>query len=155
MTASICVLGVGNELFTDEGFGVVAAREVATWGLEGVEVLDGGTLGLGLVPTVAECESLLILDAIARAGAGPGEIIELHGDEVPRYTAQVMSVHQIQLSDALAAAEWAGRVPARIAAVGAVPFSLDTGYGLTAQMSDRLPAVLAATRRILQCWSEG
>jgi len=151
--ASVCVLGVGNELFTDEGLGVVAAREVGGWGLPGVEALDGGTLGLALAPEIADRDCLLILDAITAAGRVPGELIELRGEQVPAHHAQVMSVHQIQLGDALAAAELSGVLPKRIVALGIVPFDLTTGFGLSEPMRARLPDLLSAARRVLDEWS--
>ena len=69
----ILVLGIGNELFTDEGLGVVAARRIAQSGLPGVEVLDGATLGLALLPEIADRDAVLLLDAIV-AGYVDGDL---------------------------------------------------------------------------------
>ena len=52
--APILVLGLGNELFTDEGLGIHAARRIEAMGLDGVDVLDGGTLGIALLPERSE-----------------------------------------------------------------------------------------------------
>jgi hydrogenase maturation protease len=150
--APILVLGVGNELFTDEGLGCVAARAVQRLDLPGVEVLDGSTLGIALLPSLADRDGVLLLDATVRRDAAPGEVIVLLGDDVPASRHLTMSAHQIGVSEALAAAELAGRRPPRLAAVGMVPVSLETGYGLSEQVARGLPDMVRAACGILRDW---
>ncbi len=100
----VLVLGVGNELFTDEGLGVAAARQVAELDLPGVRVVDGGTLGLALLPEIIDRDAVLILDAIVAGDTPAGALLVLHGEQVSRAGALLMSAHQIGIGDALAAA---------------------------------------------------
>lgn len=151
----VLVLGVGNELLTDEGLGVEAARRLAGLELAGVEVLDGATLGLGLLPEIADRQCLLLLDAMVADDARPGDVLTLLGDDVPHTRSLLLSVHEIGVADALAAAELAGRAPGQIAAVGMVPESLATGYGLTPLVQAHLPGVLAAALDVLRSWGVG
>ena len=146
------VLGLGNELFTDEGVGVEAARRVGELGIMDVEIVDGGTLGLGLLPEIEGRRGVLVLDAVVSDGAEPGTLLHLERADLLRPHLLLYSAHQIGVQEALAAAELAGGAPEFVAGVGLVPFSLDTGYGLTAAAEARLPALVGAAVGILASW---
>lgn len=151
--APVLVLGVGNELFTDEGLGCVAARAISNLALPGVEVLDGSTLGIALLPSLAGRHGLLLLDATIGRDADPGDLLVLRGEEVPASRHLTMSAHQIGTSEALAAAGLAGCRPHLLAAVGMVPVSLATGYGLSTEIAARIPAMVRAACEVLREWS--
>lgn len=150
--ALYAVLGLGNELFTDEGVGVVAARQVGSLGLEDVEVLDGGTLGLSLLPEVEGRRGLLVLDAMVGAGHRPGDVVVMGPDELVRPRFLLMSAHQVGIAETLGAAALLGRTPPLLAAVGMVPFSLETGFGITPEASARLPDMVTSALGILEGW---
>ena len=150
--APVLVLGVGNELFTDEGLGCVAARAVGRLDLPGVEVLDGSTLGIALLPALAGRDAVLLLAATVRSDAAPGDLLVLRGEEVPASRHLTMSAHQIGVSEALAAAELAGCRPPQLAAVGLVPVSLETGCGLSDAVAQRIPDLVRAACGILRDW---
>ena len=71
--AETLVLGLGNILLGDEGLGVrVVERLLEQYGFpEGVRVMDGGTLGLDLLPYVEDAARLLVVDAV-QARKAPG-----------------------------------------------------------------------------------
>jgi hydrogenase maturation protease len=146
------VLGLGNELFTDEGLGVQAAWEVGKAGLRDVEVLDGGTLGMALLPEIEGRQGLLVLDAMVAAGSRPGDVVVLGPEELVRPRMLLMSAHQVGIAETLGAATLLGSSPRLLAAVGMVPFSLETGYGISARARDRLPAMVESALEILQRW---
>lgn len=148
----VLVLGIGNELFRDEGLGVAAARRIAELDLDRVRVLDGGTLGLALLPVLTEHDSVLVLDAIVAADHRPGEVVVLRDADVRRGDGILISAHQLGFVDALAAAEFAGRQPRRLAAVGMVPVCLDTGYGLSAPVRAGLDRLVDTALRVLSGW---
>ncbi len=62
----VVVMGLGNLLWADEGFGIrVAERLYARYHWpEEVEIVDGGTQGLNLLGYVEQASHLLLLDAI-------------------------------------------------------------------------------------------
>lgn len=150
--AETLVLGIGNELFTDEGLGVVAARRIADLALPGVEVLDGATLGLALLPEIADRTSVLLLDAVVAGELAPGTVLTLAADQIPMARSIMMSAHQIGVVDALAAAELAGCAPRRLAAVGMVPISLEMGYGLSPDAERGLDEVVDQALCQLAAW---
>ena len=63
---TILVLGIGNLLWADEGFGVRCVEQLnAGYDFpESVRVMDGGTQGIFLLPWVRSASRLLIFDAI-------------------------------------------------------------------------------------------
>jgi len=152
VTAPNLVLGLGNELFTDEGIGIAAARRFEELALPGIDVVDGGTLGIALLPTVAGRASVLVFDAVVAADARPGDIVVLEADEVRRGTQILYSAHQLGINEVLIAAELAGAERPNVAAVGLVPFSLDTGYGITPEARECLPAMIERGLSILTAW---
>jgi hydrogenase maturation protease len=145
----VLVLGLGNELFTDEGVGVVASRRIAELDLTDTEVVDGGTLGLGLLPTIEGRGGLLILDAVVDSDLPPGSIVVYGGEDLRREARLLYSAHQLGVNEILAAADLAGVTPSEVAAVGMVPASVETGYGLTSTAEGALTEMVDAARRVL------
>lgn len=151
----ILVLGIGNPLWGDEGFGlaVLSALE-ANWRLPaGVATLDGGTQGMYLLPHVQAARRLLVLDAIDFA-LPPGTPLVLRDSDVPRLMgARRLSLHQTTFQDVLAAAELLGGVPQRMALVGVQCRSLqDFGGPLSAEVADAIPAAVTQTVAVLTEW---
>ena len=92
----ITVLGIGNIVLRDEGFGVrVAEYLMAHYTFpDRVQVLDGGTLGMELLRFVAGTKRLLLLDAV-RGDKAPGETYRLAGTEVKAHFQDKLSAHEI------------------------------------------------------------
>jgi hydrogenase maturation protease len=132
MAASrVLVLGIGNILWADEGFGVraVEAFHRAYETPPEVTVLDGGTQGLYLVNFVQETEHLLVFDAIDY-GLAPGTLKLVRDDEVPRFTgAKKMSLHQTGFQEVLSAADLLGSYPRRLTLIGCQPQDLEDWGG--------------------------
>ncbi|MBW2689445.1 MAG: HyaD/HybD family hydrogenase maturation endopeptidase [Deltaproteobacteria bacterium] len=150
---SILVLGLGNTIMTDDGFGVEVVTTLSSrYHFQGpVKLLDGGTLGLDLLPHLEEIESLLIIDALDMR-AEPGKIFRLEGDEVPRAFASKLSVHQMGLQDLLAVAELQGHVPRNLVVWGVQPKSIEMGTELTATVAAAVEPVVANILDELQEW---
>ncbi len=126
MTDRVLVLGIGNVLWADEGFGVRCVEHLAaTRAFEGeVTLLDGGTQGLYLLPFLEEADVLLVFDAIDY-GLEPGTMKVVLDEDVPAYMgAKQMSLHQTGFQDVLAAAQLTGRCPAHIVLIGVQPVDL-------------------------------
>lgn len=151
----VLVLGIGNVLWADEGFGVRAV-EVLDSLYEfpaNVQLMDGGTQGLYLVNHVTDATHLLVFDAIDY-GLPPGTLKRVQGAEVPRFMgAKKMSLHQTGFQEVLAAAELLGKLPAHLALVGIQPEELDDyGGSLRPQVREQLPAALETGLEILTEW---
>jgi hydrogenase maturation protease len=151
----VLVLGIGNLLWADEGFGVRAAEALhAGFRLPAeVRVMDGGTQGLFLLPYVQRASRLLIFDAID-FGLAPGEIRVIRDDEVPRYMgAKKVSMHQTGFQEVLACARLLGDYPTRLALIGVQPVVLDDyGGSLRPQVRARIPEAVALAVEVLREW---
>ena len=150
----VLVLGIGNVLWADEGFGVraVEALHAACEFPAGVLLMDGGTLGLNLYEPVATARRVLVFDAIDFA-LPPGTLRVLRGDDVPAWGRTKLSPHQTGFNDVLALAGLNGRAPATIAAIGVQPVELsDFGGSLTDPVRARIPEAVALAVRELASW---
>lgn len=149
------VLGIGNILWADEGFGVRAVEEFHARFATGddVTVLDGGTQGLYLVQFVEACDHLLVFDAIDY-GLEPGTLRVVRDEAAPRFTgAKKMSLHQTGFQEVLSAADLLGRYPSRLALIGCQPLDLeDWGGPLTEPVRQAIEPALAAALETLGEW---
>lgn len=150
---SILVLGLGNTIMTDDGFGVkVVTRLSSRYHFQaGVKLIDGGTLGLDLLPELEELDSLLIIDALDMR-AQPGAIFRLEGEEVPRAFASKLSVHQMGLQDLLAVAQFQGHAPRNLVVWGVQPESIEMGTELTATVAQTIEPVAEKVLEELHAW---
>lgn len=140
----VLVLGLGNAVMTDDAFGSrVAEALLARYRFpENIAVIDGGTLGLDLLPRLEEIDRLLIVDAL-EMGAAPGTVFRLQDDEVPRAFASKLSVHQMGVQDLLAVAELQGHLPPQLVVWGVQSGSIEMGMELTAPVARALEEVVA------------
>jgi hydrogenase expression/formation protein len=129
----ILVLGIGNLLWADEGFGVRAVEALAEGRAfpERVTLMDGGTQGFNLLGPVEEADALLLFDAVD-FGLEPATLHVLRDAEVPAFMgAKKMSLHQTGFQDVLAAAALKDRAPEAMTLIGCQPVELeDYGGGL-------------------------
>jgi hydrogenase maturation protease len=141
--SSLLILGLGNLLCRDDGLGAFVAQEIAGTRIipEGVRVLDGGTLGLALLPYLEDAERAVLVDAIQTDDA-PGTFVRLEGDEVGPAVAARLSVHQVGVSDLIEAARWRDRIPPTLVLLGLVPESTDLGVGLSPAVLAGMPALV-------------
>lgn len=139
---ALLILGLGNMLCEDDGAGVAAvARICRDYTLpEGARVLDGGTLGLSLLPYLQDAERLILVDAIL--GNKPGDLVRLDGSDVAHAAAHRMSVHQIGVSDLLHGVHLTGRAPSVMVLHGVVPASMELSVELTPAVEAALPKLI-------------
>jgi hydrogenase maturation protease len=138
---------------TDDAFGyrmIKALQGRFTFPSE-VTVLDGGTLGLDLLPQLEGIDRLLVIDAL-EMGALPGTVFRLEGEEVPRAFAGKLSVHQMGLQDLLAVAELQGNLPAELVVWGVQPDSIEMGLELTASVAAAMEEAIAGVVGELRRW---
>ncbi|MDR3591495.1 MAG: HyaD/HybD family hydrogenase maturation endopeptidase [Negativicutes bacterium] len=149
----ITVLGIGNILLQDEGFGVRIIEELQRRYRfpEAVQVLDGGTLGMDLLRFIGGSEKLLVVDAIA-GGGPPGSFYHLAGDDVKVYFSEKVSLHELGIRDVLAALEVLGQPVAEVVVLGVEPAVLDLGLELTPVVAAAVDETVAAVLAQLKDW---
>ena len=137
------VLGVGNELFKDEGVGVHAARILQAKLLPSggnVEVIDGGT-SPDIWSLIDGADKLIIVDAV-RGGCEPGTIYRFTPQQIVADRGIVTSVHQMGILENLSLMELVGGKPKETVIVGVEPAELEPGLELSAKLQERMPKII-------------
>lgn len=147
------VIGLGNPLMGDDGLGLAAlARLREAWDVPAdVELVDGGTWGMNLLPIIEDAGRVLLIDAINIA-AEPGTEVEIPRERLPRYLATKISPHQVDLCDVLALAELRGTLPEQTTAVGLQPATVELSNELSDVLRCRLDELVGSVVRLLESW---
>lgn len=149
----IVLIGIGNILLRDEGVGVHvinAIKKRYTFS-PGVEIVDGGTMGLDLLPLIEGRDKVLIVDAVDFKKE-PGYIGVLERDDIPSVLDSKLSVHHINLSDVLFALKIMESMPEEICLIGIQPKSLDVGVGLTDEINVNIDILIERILERLKVW---
>ncbi|MBK1717279.1 HyaD/HybD family hydrogenase maturation endopeptidase [Thiocystis violacea] len=146
------MLGIGNVLWADEGFGVRVVERIARDYRFGSNprLLDGGTQGIYLVDQVRWADVLVVFDAIDY-GLPPGTLKRIEGEAVPQFLgARKMSLHQTGFQEVLALAALLGDPPGHQVLIGVQPVELeDFGGSLTTPVKAMIEPAIEAARTYL------
>lgn len=140
------VLGVGNILLKDEGFGVHTIWELEKRRHElnlpqDVEIIDGGTLGLDLLHFIENKDRLIVVDII-NAGASPGTIFRFKPQDIQTLNVKKLSFHQVTLFDVLTMAEGMGKAPKETIIIAVQPKEIGWGMEVTEELKKKIPKVI-------------
>lgn len=140
----VLVLGVGNVMLGDEGLGVHIARHLLDTYIfpPGIEIIDGGTGGLALLPFIRSARRVIVVDAI-ETGAEPGSIFMFDAGEIEEIEKTRISLHDMGIMDVLNTAGILGDQP-EATIIGVQPEKMDD-FG--AGMSE---AVCASMTRVVE-----
>lgn len=149
----VLVLGIGNILMMDEGVGNRIASDLQSNYRfpDDVRVMDGGTMGLGMISLFRGVEFLLFADAVDGTGHPAGTVVRVSPEAIAPN--QVMhSLHDMRLIDVLEAARLVDITPAA-ECVGVQVENLSPAeltIGLTEALEAAVPRALAAVLHILE-----
>ncbi len=156
MMKSILILGLGNPLQSDDGIGSVVAQALEDVQAHGhtplpddVEVMDGGTPGIGLLNLVEGRRRVIIVDAAAMQQA-PGTIVRFTPDQVNlEETKRLFSLHASGIAESLALARALKVSLPEIVVLGVQPGRIDWGQGLSEPVQAAVPRVIEMVLREL------
>ena len=150
---SMAVVGIGNNLLTDDGAGIHALQELALESADDdLACIDGGTVGLALLDRLSNLNGLIALDAMI-LGKSPGSVTVLQGEDMDTHLRnQKGSVHEVGLSDLLDALRLRGELPAHRALIGIEPENMDWGTEPTAPVAAAVPEAAALARQLVREW---
>ena len=144
----ILILGVGNILYSDEGFGVFVADHLYrhyTFA-DHVTVMDGNVMGINLLGVVSEADRIIVVDAVRNNGA-PGDFHRLEGDAIPKRILAKNSLHQVDLLEALTLCQALDKQPKTII-LGVEPKDITTlKVGLTPDVEAKVGEMI---QKVLQ-----
>jgi hydrogenase maturation protease len=122
----IMILGIGNILLSDEGFGVRVVerlREQYKFA-DNISVVDGGVMGLDLLGIISEADHLIVVDTVKNNGE-PGDLYRLEAEAVKDQVASKSSLHQVDFTDVLTMCRALGKVPETVI-LGVEPKDIET-----------------------------
>ena len=136
--SQITILGIGNILLTDEGFGVrVIEKLFEQYDFpDNVAIVDGGVLGIHLLGTLSKTRHLIVVDAVKNKQA-PGTLYRLEKEELPERILMKNSLHQTDFLETLTLCQMIDKSPETIVVLGAEPEDIET------HSVDLTPAVAA------------
>jgi len=142
------VLGIGNLLMNDDAAGVRVVQALAEKYVfpDEVTLLDGGTLGLDLLPYLEGVDRLLVVDAV-ETGEATGTLVRLTGDDIPLTLATKVSPHQMGLKDLLLVAELQGHAAAEMVLWGVQPGSIEMDIEMSPEVA---AAVIQLQDKVLE-----
>jgi len=149
----VLVLGIGNLVMSDDGVGVKVVQRLQREYrfADTVAIMDGGTLGLDLLPKLEGIERLIVVDAI-ETGQKPGTCVRLTGRELPIALETKVSPHQMGLKDLLSVAELLGHSPREMVLIGVQPGSIEMDTELTAGVEVKLDELTRMVLNELDAW---
>jgi hydrogenase maturation protease len=150
----ITILGIGNILLTDEGFGVrVIEKLFDEYEFpDHVAVVEGGVLGIHLLGTLSKADHLIVVDAVKNKQP-PGTLYRLEKDELPERILMKNSLHQTDFLETLTLCEMIDKAPQTIVVLGAEPedivtHSAELTPAVAAQVDETVTRVLAELDRL-------
>jgi hydrogenase maturation protease len=150
----VVVLGLGNILMEDEGIGVHAVNHLEEnyrFKPE-IEIVDGGTSGLDLLPFFGTEKSILLIDAV-NFDMAPGTVGVLEDDDILAQLDPKISLHHLGLSDLISISELTDRKAKKMTLLGIQPESMEN---LDLEMTDTIKGVfdkvIMNALRILKEW---
>ncbi len=149
----ITLIGLGSILMRDEGVGVAAVKALQER-LElppELEVVDGGTSGLDLLPYIEGRDRVLFVDAV-NFRKEPGYIGVLSNQEIPALFGPKGSLHHLGLMDVLAAAQLMDIAPPDVCLIGIQPQTIELGLELSQLIQEKMELLLDRIRGKLEEW---
>lgn len=145
MSQRILIMGIGNPLMSDEGVGVRVAELLMSGYVlpDTVEVVDAGTMGLGIINLLRNREYVIVVDAIDGTGHPPGTVVLLSPEDLAPN--QIMhSLHDTRFADVLQAAALTG-IQTEAICIGIQVGSMEQWVTeLTPEVEAALPTALSA-----------
>lgn len=142
-TEKITVMGLGNILLTDEGFGVHVIRKLCeSYEFpDNVELIDGGVLGFNLLSIILETDKLIVVDVIQNSRK-PGTLYRIAHHEIPNRIKAKNSLHQLDFLETLTKCQAIGDMPETVI-IGTEPQDIETFcLELTPKLNDKINAVV-------------
>lgn len=147
------VMGLGNVLLGDDGFGPAVCDELCSWQSEShrghlpaeTRIMDGGTLGTALMPWLVEASAIVIVDAVDLPGT-PGSLLVWR----PPSLADSQADGGSGLADLLAVAIFHGMPSERVSLVGVIPAAIGPRAGLSTAVRAAVPQ--AASMAAQEIW---
>ena len=152
-SADVTVLGIGNLLMGDEGVGVhlVQTLEESYTFSPAINLIDGGTTGLDLIPYFEDCKKMIIVDAVDFQKE-PGHIGTLYNEEIHYRFNTKLSLHHAGLADVLSVIKLTDIPSPDMMLIGVQPQIVEMGIKLSDVISNEMEQLLNKVIEKLEEW---
>lgn len=140
--SKVIILGIGNLLLKDEGIGIHLIQNLEKETLPpGVELVDGGTSTLNILPCIKGADKIIVVDAL-KAGGEPGSVYRCRPSDLIPSEEAPMSLHHIDFLQALKMTKLLGEdLEPRTVIIGVEPLQIEWAIGLTPTLEAKIPAL--------------
>lgn len=149
-------MGIGNTLLQDDGIGVHVTEKYRSTHRSDplINVLDGGTIGLSLLPEIEDADAVIIVDA-SEIGERPGTMRIFRNREInQQLSGKRRSVHEVALYDLFSAASIRGRSPAQRVLIAIQPECTEWGLDPTPAVKAAIPMACEAISSMTKGWQD-
>ncbi|RLI85321.1 MAG: hydrogenase maturation protease [Archaeoglobales archaeon] len=147
MKKKIVVVGIGNLLLGDEGFGIRVVEELRKLKLpENVEVHDGGTLGLQILNFLDNADFAIIVDVVKAKGK-PGQLFVFEINDAK--SKPMLSMHDLDLVKAVEIGKFAYNLPKKIVVVGVEPEKIEESLELSEGVRKAIPKAVSKVLELI------
>lgn len=149
---NVLILGIGNSLLTDDGFGIHVTRALEEKGGlgENITILDGGTLGLALLPDIEVADHLIVVDA-AQMYEEAGHMKVLEGIDMDNHLSKHKStVHEVAMVDLLSAVRLTGHEPKTRTLIAVQPENIEWGMEPTEKVKAQIDPACTKIHEIIE-----
>ena len=153
----VLVMGIGNTLLQDDGIGVHVTDLFKSSRApdHNLAVIDGGTIGLSLLPEIEDADAVIIVDA-SEIGECPGAMRIFRNREIDQQlSGKRRSVHEVALYDLFSAAAIRGRSPQERVLIAIQPACTDWGLDPTPEVKASIPLACEAITSLTEHWQNG
>jgi hydrogenase maturation protease len=149
MTSRTLVLGLGNELLSDDGVGIKAARALREELQLQVDVIECSESGLSLLDYLEGYERVLLLDAILTGRHPPGTVLEFCTQDFS--DTFILSPHSAGIPELLQLAQRLGiHFPKKLYILAIEVENLfELGGKLTPAVEDALPEFISKGKELI------
>ncbi len=151
---TVAVLGLGNYLMSDEGLGVHVVRDLQKnyRFSPQIQLIDGGTTGMDLLPYFEANDRIMLIDAVI-FNHKPGYIDIIQNDDILKFITTKTSLHQLGLKDLLSYLKMMDVYPEQLVLAGIQPYKIEVGTELSDVIKNKLPHLLKSVFFILNHWN--
>lgn len=151
--SATAILGIGNNLLTDDGAGIHVLQHFETANEDpSVNCIDAGTVGLAIMDRLCDLDGLIAIDAM-RLGKPPGTVTVLEGEQMDECLRNHHgSAHEVGLSDLMDALRLSDELPAHRALIGIEPDDIGWGTEPTPGVAAAVPLASAAAQHLIDSW---
>ncbi len=146
----IKIVGFGNKFMGDDGVGIRVIEELQKLSsLKNIELIDGGTSGVDLIPILQNSHAVILIDAV-NGGQEVGELITIRPDDLKECISHKInsySLHDFDLNQVLDLVRALG-LSEKLTILGVKPKKIDYCDGLSPEIEKRIPEIISAVKKL-------